>query len=140
MNITRHAVQQFARFALVGVLNTFVDLIIFNLSAYWLGLETSFLYFLSKTIAFIVAMINSYILNSRFTFKETKNASWQRFVVITIATFIISTGISTALFIFLQGTTAWSSILIGNVCALVATGVSMVINFIGYKLFVFIKK
>jgi len=59
---------QFVKFALVGIVNTGVDWIVFfllTLSPFFGSLE-----WLAKTISFVVASTNSFIMNSFWTFKK----------------------------------------------------------------------
>ena len=63
-------VPQMARFAVVGVINTAVDLAVLNtLIAISHRGRSGLLYSLFKAISFLVAVLNSYWLNSRWTFR-----------------------------------------------------------------------
>jgi putative flippase GtrA len=66
-------IKQVGRFGLVGILNTAVDFIIFNILR--LALSAG----VAGVISGTVAMINSYIFNQRYTFK-TKQVAPQRIV------------------------------------------------------------
>ena len=136
----KEILRQTIRFVFVGILNTIIDFGIFNLLAdYVIGLQTSWTYFACKSIAFIFAMTNSFFLNSSFTFKEheRKKGVWWRFALITIATFVLSSGISTEVFHILRSHTSLSAIIAGNASVVVSVLVGMFTNFIGYKFFVF---
>jgi len=63
----QEGIFQFVKFGLVGVLNTGVDWLVFFLltSSFLSEKET-----VAKAIAFIAAMVNSYILNSIWTFRK----------------------------------------------------------------------
>lgn len=131
---------QTLRFIVVGLLNTGIDFAVFNLLAVLvIGIDTPFEYFLCKSIAFIVAMLNSFFFNSRFTFRkqEQKKGVWWRFALITISTFIISSAISTWVFQLLLIFTPLKELLAGNISVVVSVMVGMFCNFIGYKFFVF---
>ncbi len=139
MKISKALLGQTARFVFVGAVNTGIDFLVFNLLAYYvIGLENGWAYFFCKSIAFLAAMVNSFFFNSRFTFKGNgqKDGVWWRFSLITITAFLISSGISTAAFNVLvaQGVPA---LIAGNISVVVSIMVGMVINFIGYKQFVF---
>jgi putative flippase GtrA len=131
---------QAVRFVIVGALNTAVDFIVFNLLAYYvIGLESSFAYFVCKSLAFLVAMANSFFFNRRVTFKDHshKKGLWWRFSLVTIATFLVSAGISTVAFNLLVNHTSIATLLAGNIGVVVSVVVGMCSNFIGYKYFVF---
>ncbi len=75
-------VQQIGRFGLVGVLNTVIDLVIYNILAGFFGVGVV----LAGIISGTVAMINSFIFNQRFTFRaqHTSNRRIVYFFVLTI--------------------------------------------------------
>jgi putative flippase GtrA len=138
--LSKAFILQTIKFVFVGLLNTGIDFLIFNLLAHFVfGLQTSWAYFLCKSIAFLAAMANSFFFNSRFTFKEheQKTGLWWRFTLITVATFAISSVISTLVFQALVAETTLSRVLAGNISVVVSVAVGMFINFIGYKFFVF---
>ncbi len=66
-------IKQVGRFGLVGILNTVIDFVIFNLLRLLLPVA------IAGVLSGTVAMINSYIFNQRFTFR-TKQVSTQRMV------------------------------------------------------------
>src|SRR5688500_904179 len=69
-------IDQILRFGIVGVLNTAVDLGVLNTLIFLNPSgRAGWLYAVFKTIAFLVAVTNSYLLNRRFTFRSEKAAS-----------------------------------------------------------------
>ena len=60
----RASAVQMIKFASVGIANTLVDFALFALLFSVFGLDK----FLANTIAFLVAVLNSYVLNHRWTF------------------------------------------------------------------------
>ncbi|MEO5646569.1 MAG: GtrA family protein [Candidatus Paceibacterota bacterium] len=131
---------QTMKFIFVGLLNTGIDFLVFNLLAYYvIGLGSPTAYFFCKSIAFLAAMTNSFFFNSRFTFKkhDQKKGLWWRFTLITVSTFLISSLISTLAFNGIVDHTSLSAILAGNISVVISVAVGMFINFIGYKFFVF---
>ncbi|MFD2117957.1 GtrA family protein [Paenibacillus yanchengensis] len=58
--------KQFVMFNMVGLLNTFVDIAIFSLMI-WFG---SFIV-LAQVLGYIAGMLNSYVWNSRITFRQS---------------------------------------------------------------------
>lgn len=82
-------VPQISRFAVVGIINTAVDLAVLNtLIAVSHRGRSGLLYSLFKAISFLVAVLNSYWLNSRWTFRQTaaENTSMRvgRFITISV--------------------------------------------------------
>ncbi len=136
---------QFGKFAAVGVLNTFVDLGVFNLLALPIlskALVLTQLQFVSfKAVSFVAANINSYFWNSRWTFSNPagNGSSVIGFYVVSLLGFVVNLLIAwgtnfTLLFLHVSPSLAANGSIL---CAVVA---SMVFNFVGYKYFVFAKK
>jgi len=63
-------VRQFFKFGIVGVSNTLISLGCYYLLV-WLGAH----YLLANTVGFVLSVINSYVWNSRFVFKEKTERS-----------------------------------------------------------------
>lgn len=81
---------EFVRFGLVGVLNTAIDIGSFTLLYRVAGLRP----LLANGLAFLIAVSNSYWLNRRWTFRESREvkglAAYGRFVLLNIGGLIIS--------------------------------------------------
>jgi len=130
-------------FTLVGVFNTLLDLII-----YIIFFEKTNSIIFSNLIATSIAMISSYLLNSRLTFKN-KKWSWQQLLMFLIITafglWVLQTGLIyllTPLF-KLVPVSFWNFFgSIGRVVKIalpkiVAITVSFMWNFIWYDRFIF---
>jgi putative flippase GtrA len=87
--------KKFLTFGIIGVLNTLIHLLVYNLiynensSAFLAGA------FFSNAVAFIIASIFSYFANAYFTFKP-KNKSTMQFSIV-IAVFLARLAISSSL-------------------------------------------
>ncbi|GLX71432.1 GtrA family protein [Paenibacillus glycanilyticus] len=126
------AFKQFIMFNMVGLLNTLVDFIVYSVLV-WAGL-----YVLpAQVISYSAGMVNSYALNSLFTFKGSVriegNGRMRRGLMIRFITWnAVVLGVS-MLLLFLM-----TSAGIGPFMAkLLATGVTVVLNFAGSKWWVF---
>lgn len=72
--VPRHTgARQFIKFALVGVMNTVIDLSVYAICIFWFDLH----YLIANAIAFLSAASNSYILNRRWTFRS-EDPRWRR--------------------------------------------------------------
>ena len=127
------------RFAIVGVINTAVDLAVLNsLIAVSQRGRFGLLYSIFKAISFLVAVVNSYFTNGKWTFRQTVLEAKQlsRFFLVSIAGLIINVGTATSVVSLIQPMRglerAWPSIgaMAGAVCGLA-------FNFAGYKYLVF---
>ena len=119
---------QLIKFGMVGVMNTLVDFIVYQVLVYF-GLH----YAAAQCISYSCGLLNSYFFNSRWTFKETKKYTKQEFARFILVN-LISLGISVLLLRLCYEVLGITSDLVAK---LIVTALVMVINFIGNKLFVF---
>jgi putative flippase GtrA len=134
-------IAQVLKFAVVGGINTGVDWLILFLLSYFTGVYEGDQIIYFNIIAFTAAVINSYILNKRWTFKDssTENggAKFASFIAVSLVGVAINTGIVYSVSSLIDPMFGISQELWLFVGKAAATGVSMVWNFIGYKIFVF---
>ena len=69
-NEAKKTVWQFIKFSAVGVTNTLVDFIVF-----WLLTHAGMNYMLSQVFSYSAGILNSYIWNSKWTFKAISISS-----------------------------------------------------------------
>lgn len=143
---------QFIKFGLVGASNSAVDYIVAFIVTKLLRLFTSggWVKYAAKIIGYACGVLNSYILNSRWTFKEERKQDKREiisFIAVNITVLLISLGL---IYIFnnvLNIDDWWNSssfpqwikkLIDGELfCTLVATVICIPLNFILNKLFVF---
>jgi putative flippase GtrA len=133
---------QVIKFVIAGFTNFFTYIISLNILCYLFGIYKGWQVFFPAAIAFSIAAIQSYFLNSKWTFKGKKEIKGQKkeftqFLIITI----IGQGINSSI-VFLVTTfippvfdlsqEIWLTF--GGMCG---TAIGLVWNFIGYKFFVF---
>jgi putative flippase GtrA len=126
----RQRTLQFLRFCTVGVGNTVVDF-----TAFWLLNIGGVPYLLAQVLSYSAGVVNSFIFNRKWTFGVTSKANGPE-----VAKFIIVNGLallvsSALLFIFHNANhlNLW-------LAKFAATGGSIVVNFIGSRLWVFTEK
>ena len=154
--------QQIGKFAIVGVINTLVDVVILNILVF-LGFTAAFVilnqqFLAANIISVAVAMINSFILNKQWTFRaEEGNIYLQivKFLVVTIiGMFVIHQlifngiyydlplisefAVSITHFLMLSGIFSDQFVAL-NFAKAIAIVASLIWNFIGYKFIVFKK-
>ena len=152
----KKSIGQLARFLLVGVSNTLVDLVVTRLLQGAFGLLTTAVvltYYIPKVVGFGCGVLNSYILNSAWTFRAERHRDAREigsFLLVNLLTL----GLSLLLMYLLRdvfGLAAWWSRLVGTegfgrlvtgefFCTLLSTGICLLVNFVGNKLFVFGKR
>lgn len=128
---------QIAKFALVGVSNTAIDFGVLNLLA---GVTSTFGGFGIAAInifSFLSALLNSYFWNKTWTFGSKKKNRFLPFFVVTLIGITINTAAVYLLATFVLPALVESEILRPNIAKVFATALSMVWNFLGYRLIVF---
>lgn len=152
-------IRQAAKFVLVGGFNTLMDWGILSLLIFVfrdnLGISTNdviltvfsvtiIFYSLFKAISFIIATTNSYIWNKFWTFKrkttEKMGKEFLQFIIVSIVGFLINVGIASAVFKFISPIAGLNVDQWAIISAAIATAISMIWNFLGYKFIVFEKK
>ncbi len=131
--------MQFFRFAIVGGINTLIDFGILNLLMAVTNIYAGFYYALFKAISFFCAVLNSYVLNKRWTFQKKDKFQFQEFLKFILISLIgLTINILTASFVNSLGP-QWglNEVIWANFSALCATGLTLFINFFGYKHLIF---
>ena len=132
---------QAAKFILVGILNTFVDLGVLNFLILISGIASGLGYSAFKGISFIVAVINSYFWNKFWTFKKPKTVrpgkEFLQFFIVSLIGFGINVGIASLVVNMVGLQFGLSEKIWANVGAIIATFCGMTWNFLGYKFIVF---
>jgi putative flippase GtrA len=140
---------QFAQFAAVGTLNSFIDVGVFNLETFVVGTAavSTTMFAVFKAISFLCATTNSFFWNKYWTFsgssttdgsgKQTKETI--SFYVVAFIGWAVNVGVATLIkTLEPSGITAriWVNI-VAPVCGIAA---SFLWDFFGYKYFVFKNK
>lgn len=149
----KKSVLQLLKFILIGASNTAVTLIVTWALQKLFGTfsEAEILtYYLPMVIGYACGILNSYIWNSRWTFREERRRD-AREILLFIAVNLVTLGLSLGLMYLFKnvcGLDAWwmgtiganwfTKLISGDYfCTLLASGVALLVNFAGNKLFVF---
>lgn len=136
---------QFIKFALVGASNTIIDMLVsmvLNAIFHW--------YYFAKVIGYCCGVLNSYLLNSRWTFREERRKDAKEiisFIGVNLVVLLISLGLMSLMKNTWNLVEWWDTLSLPSwmlklingerFCMLVSAVICIVINFIGNKLFVF---
>lgn len=139
----RAKAPQLMRFGMVGVLNTVVDLGVLNALLFALAHGDTHvrLFPVFATVSFCCATLNSFYWNRRWTFKAESAggaSELSRFYAVTIGSFVVNVGLSTFL-VWWMPFPSLNPTLSANAAKVLATGVSLLLNFVGYDRLVFRK-
>jgi putative flippase GtrA len=132
--------MQFIRFGVVGVANTLVDFVILNLLLYLADYPGGADLLFCNGIAFFVASLNSYLLNKNWTFADRvpgTSVQLGLFLGFTLVGMAINSGIVYLLAMPEVAPLAVPRAIWINIAKVIATVVSMVWNFTGYRRVVF---
>lgn len=132
--------MQFIRFGLVGFANTLIDFGILNLLLFLTDYPAGPGLLLCNGAAFLVASINSYLMNKNWTFFDRRSGTFPRFclfMVFTIAGLAINSGLIYLLTMPAVSPESVPVVLWINIAKVTATLVSMLWNFSSYRRFVF---
>ncbi|MBI5079396.1 GtrA family protein [Candidatus Wolfebacteria bacterium] len=132
-------IYQIAKFGVVGVLNTLMDWGILNALMFLSGIYLGFAYSGFKAVSFVIATINSYLWNKHWTFESgtSRDNEFVKFLAVSVVGAFINIGIASSIVNFITPFGGISLPVWANIGAAMATVVSMVWNFSGYKFFVF---
>ena len=135
--------KQFSRFVVVGFINTAINFFVLNVLSFLTGIEKGAGASLLSGISFLIANLNSYILNKKWTFKEhsAKNVARQftKFFSVSLGGMAINIVIVGVLTTYIQPPFEIDGKIWLNISKAAAVGISMFWNFSGYKFMVFKK-
>jgi len=135
---------QIIKFGLIGVLNTVVDFAILNLLMWTFKMYSGPWIIVFNVASFSLAVVNSYIWNRFWTFKMKSRQDvpeeFVKFISVSLIGVVINSGIVYSITAFIDPVSGLSSELWANVAKVLATGVAMVWNFVGYKFWAFKSK
>ncbi len=118
---------EFIKFSIVGAINTVVDFGVFSLL-----LTKACPVLLSQIISYGCGMLNSFIMNRSWTFKENKRNEYSeplKYIVANVATLIL---VSVLILLFIN--LVHLPVLMAKV---ISTGIGMIFNFMSSKFWVF---
>ncbi len=136
--ILSQRIYEFTKFLIAGVLNTVIDFAILNYLCFTFNIFSGGLIILFNFASFSLAVINSYFLNKFWTFKKQGHPTlveFSSFLAVSVVANLVNT-----LLVFL-GTTflepVTSDYVWLNFIKFIAILISTILNFLGYKFFVF---
>jgi putative flippase GtrA len=134
---------QYLKFGAVGLTSGVLDLGSLNLLLLIWPTSNHVLLVVFNTFAYALAVLNSYIWNSRYTFREGHaNTHRQKvaFIVQAIISLFISDGVLYVGTYFLSTTNLFPKLVVYNIAKLLSMFLSSVASFFFMKFFVFRKK
>lgn len=134
-------IYQFAKFAAVGTLNSFIDFGILNLESFLTHIYSGPMFPVLKGVSFIFSTTNSYFWNRTWTFQSSSKANAgeaAKFYGVAVVGFAVNVAVASVIVNFIPHSTV-SNQLWENIGALVGIFATLLWNFLGYKYLVFKK-
>lgn len=135
---------ELAKFGLIGVTNTVIDLGLFNLFIYFSHVSDGYMVSVFKSFSVLAAIINSFIWNKYWSFakKDSENVGeeFTHFLAVSLIGLLMNVGITSFVVNVMTTPAGFSDKAWANIGALIATVLVLTWNFVGYKFFVFKKK
>ncbi len=131
--------RRFFKFALVGTLNTAIDLGILNFLLTTFGQEQAYLFPIYATIGFLAATLNSFFWNKYWAFNDRPvhgGAPVIWFYIVSIVGFFVNVGLATGL-VRLGAPPGLTLLIWENIAKVAGIAASLITNFVGYKYVVF---
>lgn len=142
--------KQFAKFFVIGIMNTLIDLVILNAETLITGQKEGYQYAIQKGFSFMAAVTFSYFMNKYWAFqdknKEREGKKFSQFLFVSLIGMAINITVATLVVTYLQ--TPVNSVLDWgfltpqmwvNIGALSGSAAGLLWNFVGYKFWVFKK-
>ena len=136
--------RQFSKFAAVGFSNTAIDFGILNLLSMATGVTAGLQIGGVNVPGFVASVLNSYFWNQNWVFKGRESGEgvlhdFPKFLAVSVTGLLINSGIIILGTNFSGILGDFSAVTVLNISKVVATGVVLMWNFIGYKFLVFRK-
>lgn len=135
-------VFQFAKFGASGAFNTFLDWGVLNILIAASGITGGIGFAAFKAISFSFATISSYFWNKYWTFESKESTSAKevtQFIIISTIGVLINVGLAYMIVTIFRPEDILAQKRLANIAAATATIISLIWNFIGYKIWVFKK-
>lgn len=136
-------VMQIAKFAITGLVNTVVDFAFLNLLIVLTHITEGARLSLLNICSFGIATMGSYFINKRWTFQDaskTRRATkFSQFLAVSVIGALLNSAIVGILTSTIDPPNDISPTLWANGAKIIATFISLVWNFVGYKFIVFRK-
>ena len=133
---------QLLRFSLVGSINTFIDLLVFNMLVWMFPTNDTSTLILFNSLAYIIGAVNSFLWNKLWTFKHSSEVTGPqllRFAVVT-GLGVLCNDVFLWLITMLLNSFSATGFIWTNVAKISAIAGSVAVSYVGMRFSVFNKK
>jgi putative flippase GtrA len=126
-------------FSLIGILNTYIDLLLFNLLVSTFQIYSGPWLLGFNTLSFLGANLNSYFMNRSWTFASNRpfKQQYHLFLTCSLGGLIVNTLLLFTVTVFIPHPSFASPLLWANCAKIIATAGSLLFNFFAYRQVVF---
>ncbi len=136
--------NQIGKFAASGILSTLIDFTVLNITSAITGIASGSTVGLINVPGFLIASINGYLWNKLWVFEARDDfaffSDYPKFFAVTFMGLVINSAIVITTTTYINIPASFSAKAWLNVSKAAATAVSLVWNFLGYRLIVFKSK
>lgn len=132
--------RRFSKFSTVGLINAVVDLAVLNLLLWAYPTEEPWQFVLYNFVALVLANVNSYVLNSLWTFRGQAHPGLKQGGLFALQA-LVAVGVSSALFWilinFALNSTGLSPVVAGNAAKVISTSIVSTLSYFVQRYMVF---
>ena len=139
-NRLRRFVRRFSKFSVVGLINAVVDLAVLNLLLWAYPAEEARQFVLYNFVALVLANVNSYVLNSLWTFRGQAHPGLKQgglFALQALAGVVVSSALFWVLVHYALNSTGLSPVVAGNVAKVISTSIASTLSYFVQRHLVF---
>ncbi len=136
MKKKQHSLARFARrfskFSVVGLINAVVDLAVLNLLLWAYPTEEPWQFVLYNFVALVLANVNSYVLNSLWTFRGQAHPGLKQgglFALQALVGVVVSSALFWLLVHYTLNSTVLSPVVAGNVAKVISTVIASTLSY-----------
>lgn len=135
--------RRFSKFSIVGLINAVVDLAVLNLLLWAYPTEEPLQFVLYNFVALVLANVNSYVLNSLWTFRGQAHPGLKQGGLFALQALVI-VGVSSAIFWLLinyaLNNTGLAPVVAGNLAKVISTSIASTLSYFVQRYMVFPRK
>lgn len=138
--LTETGMGQFARYVVIGLINTAAGFAIYNALIYATGISRGWPVTLFWLMSFLIVVTFSFFLNAYWVFKKDKQANrrgYVRFFAVTGSVALLNVGVVQLIVNVIGAPSGFNAHAWANVAFAATIAVSVVGNYSGYTFFVF---
>lgn len=132
--------NQFGKFTAIGFTNAAVDFGVLNYLIFVTDITSGVYYSVFKTVSFLVALINSYVLNKYWAFEAGQSRSEGKFIKfagVAVVAALVNVGVASYIVNFVNPVYGFSAAAWANIGAVIGGASALILSFTGFKLLVF---